>query len=493
MKKILLLILLLNAQFSHAQNYNCLNSEIQQFYANSKGYLRYISVDSVRAIGADTVYYPYKTTRLTWTLLDTNRGSWVGSNVIKKANGMFLFNTAWNDTIFINTQAEPGDTWIFYDDTSTRSYMATLVNVDTMSFLGILDSVKRIKITAYAGGVINTTDTISRFEILLSKNNGFVQNFDLYLFPYHNPTTPVYSSDIDPYLHEFSGYSGPITLSDFIFSVVDYHIPTKLEIFDFNEGDVFISSYTDIEYCALNSNYKIAYDSITDKVVLSPYHTQYTVYRTSKYTTVPNGPGARTYSIYSSSYVIDADTSILPGFETLPESVDAFAFAWYYWPKDTANCRNGPLYKHKNIVTFEGCEFHTEYKAGFPLISGQNSFGCYTCPPDFGAICSCEKRTNLLFSQKGGIPCGTRPLMTIGIKETPVKSTFLLSPNPANSILKISSPDKISTVIIYSIMGQVALQQTFSAREVSIDVSQLPAGLYFAKINEMVMAKFMKQ
>ena len=194
MKRLLLFIAMISAFCCNAQNYQCLQSGVKQYFTNNNGYLRGIRIDSVRAVGSDSVFYPFHTFRFkpnvmyggyTPAIPDTVEGSWLGNKVIMQPNGTFLFDNMGSDTVIIKTQAHLSDTWIFYNDTTNIYYTATITAIDTMTVLGTLDTVKTIKLNAYSSGVLNSADPINNFEIKLSKHQGFVQVFDLYTFPYH--------------------------------------------------------------------------------------------------------------------------------------------------------------------------------------------------------------------------------------------------------------------------------------------------------------------
>jgi len=188
MKKLLYSVILLVAFYnsSFAQNWQCLQYGPKHYFINGNNYLRGIRIDSVQTDGANTIYYPYKTARkLDYpesTIAGNVAGSWLGCKVIEEPDGIFLFDNMWNDTVVIKTLANVGDTWPFFNDTSQISYTATVTSLGTMVVLGAMDSVKTITITADSGGISNPLDPVNNFQLILSKNNGFVQVCDLYTF-----------------------------------------------------------------------------------------------------------------------------------------------------------------------------------------------------------------------------------------------------------------------------------------------------------------------
>ncbi len=49
---------------THAQNYNCLQFGPKNYFINAENYVRGIRIDSVRSVGSDTLYFPYRTRRI---------------------------------------------------------------------------------------------------------------------------------------------------------------------------------------------------------------------------------------------------------------------------------------------------------------------------------------------------------------------------------------------------------------------------------------------
>lgn len=49
-------------------------------------------------------------------------------------------------------------------------------------------------------------------------------------------------------------------------------------------------------------------------------------------------------------------------------------------------------------------------------------------------------------------------------------------------MLNIVCPEKISGVVITNLIGQTVLINNYNVEKVSVDVSSLPAGIYFMKV-----------
>jgi hypothetical protein len=84
---------------------------------------------------------------------------------------------------------------------------------------------------------------------------------------------------------------------------------------------------------------------------------------------------------------------------------------------------------------------------------------------------------------------------TSGLNKLSKSNEVILFPNPASSFINLSLPEN-SEVSLININGKIVLQQNVNSGLNSFDVSNLPAGIYFAKlqgenINQII--KFVKQ
>jgi trimeric autotransporter adhesin len=66
-------------------------------------------------------------------------------------------------------------------------------------------------------------------------------------------------------------------------------------------------------------------------------------------------------------------------------------------------------------------------------------------------------------------------------------------PNPTTTSITISAPTKITQLTIANLLGQTVYTHAYNTEKVEVNVSSLPAGLYFIKINNTEVRKFVKQ
>jgi hypothetical protein len=66
-------------------------------------------------------------------------------------------------------------------------------------------------------------------------------------------------------------------------------------------------------------------------------------------------------------------------------------------------------------------------------------------------------------------------------------------PNPAIATIAITAGGEINKVLISSILGQIVYSNTFHESMVVVDVSGLAPGIYFVKVNNTEVRKFVKE
>jgi len=488
MKRILSIFLLLSS-VCHAQNYQCLQSGIKHYFINGNNYLRGISIDSVKTMGDTTVYYPYKTMR---NYSDTG-GSWLGNKVLQLSDGTFLFDDIWGDTVTIKTQAHPGDEWLFYNDTIYHTYVATVASVDTMTIRGAIDSVKKIVIKSYHAGLLDSIDDpINNFNIILSKNNGFIEVFDLYTFPYYSPSLGTYSSGYDMYLDYISGYYPDAGNSEFM--MVQYHNPTSLEMYNFDVGDMFAGHYSTYSmYCPLARLLDYThYDSVINKTIVDSFHVNYAIHHILY--------GTDTYCdtchpfLYTQEYIdtLHTDTSLI--FLTqMPEENTIPYMAYYFYPSDTSFCHLSPAYKSTEINMYEGCPLEADFKQGF--LPTYDSTTCPVIPCAASSIPYDEEVTDIMFyALVNDSSCGNVILPRLKTTTVPAANTIAIFPNPATTVLMIgSSYLPITKITISNLLGQTVYSERCSASDIEVDIANFPPGIYIVRINNSEVRKFVKE
>ncbi len=483
MKNLLTILLALTISLAKAQDYQCLQSGVQHHFINNQGYMRGIRIDAKTGSGADSVFHPFRTFRHhgTSSSFDSSDGCWLGKNVIKQADGTFFFDNIFGDTVIIKTQAGLGTSWAFYGSDTAANYVATVTALDTMTVLGALDSIKKITITAYMGSTANPTDSINNFELVLSKNHGFVQVFDLFTFPYHRPGSP-YTTGFDGYLdnvcYTTSGLAFP-GINNSIFRIVAYRNPTLLELYDLHPGDAYCSGSNQIYQLALTYNSN-SYDSVISKTVVDAWHVQFTTRnitcRTNYYYPAMAAPYFTTSTSYGTSALV-ADTSLAISFTQMPEEM-GLMYDWYYLPNDSSRGFISPYYKVRTTRARdvgEMCHYNSEYKKGFPQLA------YHICATSSGASFPNDIETSygLGYSLKNGIAFGSSCEAAMAVEDVDKGITQRTYPNPASTTLSVQTGyTQPYTISLTNIMGATVITQVATKATEEVDIHALQNGLY---------------
>lgn len=107
--------------------------------------------------------------------------------------------------------------------------------------------------------------------------------------------------------------------------------------------------------------------------------------------------------------------------------------------------------------------------------------------PFNGTVYLCGIGGVIYKTTEGGFPIGVAKIN---------KNEFLISPNPAQNSVVIKSSTSIQSIQIASITGEIVLVKSSNNTQVSIDVSNLPVGVYVISIltqEGKSASKFMKQ
>ena len=511
MKPILSIFFFAIAISASGQNYNCLQSGPKNYFINGNSYVRGIRIDSVRASGSDSIFYPYRTQRISNYIgglgpatVDTFGASWLGKNVIKQPDGTFVFDNYW-DTVFIKSQAHTGDSWIFFNDTTSIYYTATVTSEDTMTILGSLDSVKKITITADSAGFPYPLDPVNNFHILLSKNNGFAQIFDLYTFPYHRPNYHLpYSNFIrwyDYYLDVLLGNLGtgdipeldnePDTLNS-IFHLFRFHNPTLREIYDFNIGDVYEYDYSVLYSWPMFSDENTV-DSITGKTT-TPYSVTYTGSQHNKkvVTDATTTPPVTTTTYTSYPFGQAADTSVLIDPKTMPEEWNSGYLLHYYPNLFLIYCDSPASYQID--VDYHGGGFvpldigstatysYSIYSVGFGLsyqVTSEEYAEMYGLP---------YQELQYVYYQKNGSECGSFQNASVEVPTINRQDVIYILPNPAKDHIDITSDHPFAPntfITVYDMSGRSVFRTQAEQQNVlTVSTASWVDGLYMVIVQD---------
>lgn len=460
MNKAISTILLVVASIAgYSQNYECIKPSQIQYFTNSAGYIRAIRIDSVKTLGSDTILYPFKTYRGRYLginnkpphpQLDSNGGCWIGGRVVKKPGGIYYFENKDNTNLVINSQAVLNEKWAFYSLTPQPwKYEAEVTSIDTMTIAGVLDSVKTITIVNQ--GFPHPPGSA---KILLSKEHGFVEIFDLYLFP----AMYIWSSRGNDFYNDFI----PDPKGQFVQTEVKGMYNN--DYFDFGINDTFQKVTGNVQGYITYTWVVKSIDTVNGaKRVISDFYID--------------------KQQYADTFL--ADTNLY--FHAIPEdSRYAQSFFLYYVSDTNTYCSTSPMIKYKrgalnngvyaeNIQTSLDSRSYKWSKVGLGEVSGYQA----------SAMGSASKTTEMSYYSIGGVRCGIVAWPS-SIWDKKQERGYKVYPIPANDALTVKFTETESTyaVSLTSISGKLVYAHQNCRGTVGIDVRNTSPGIYILTVQD---------
>ncbi|MEM7656885.1 MAG: T9SS type A sorting domain-containing protein [Bacteroidota bacterium] len=215
MKRVLLLLLALPAfALLYAQDYQAFRSDREALYQERPNSGEEKPIKGVRVIqeqaGPDSVFLFNPNVReIDSDCFHINAANWLGPQLVIRANGDHLFHNREQDTILLRTQAEVGTQWLAYRslNDSVRVY-ASLVSHDTLTHLGLLDSVKTFLFQATDQDSALISLPSNGLPLVIGKEIGLIFTPNFALFP--NLTQPnQFNPLITPHTKQLVGLTKP--------------------------------------------------------------------------------------------------------------------------------------------------------------------------------------------------------------------------------------------------------------------------------------------
>ena len=479
MKKFLLLNVLIISFCASAQNYQTIRSNQISYYANPDlSYILATRTDSFDLQGTDSIFYSYKTIRYNDTASTEScqhlvSPNWYGEKVIIKNNGHTIFFNKNSDSIRIQTQAQFQDTFLVYVYPSgLDSIFAAVIDEDTLTILGDLDSIKTLQFFNNSGSFIVPA------QASFSKNHGFYEWFASYSFP---------DQYVGPQGANFINYTGNFNLVGHEFPRVGITKPRIGEIYDFEEEDFLIYDYGeyDLDGYSIKTHKERTVISKTLFGVDSVYYTYHDTLRTIEQ---DNGFGPPTiYLGYNASAVyknlLSMNDSLLPeefNFTTenswnflgindcarLQETSFSTSINLFNWP--ASNC-----------VVAQMLSFYT---SGQPYIVGNGTITPYGSEPGYPYFYNSALS---YYAKINEDTCGTPQFLDLK-NLTISEFNFSLFPNPTNGDVNIVLNEKELSnykVMITDLSGKIIFETDANSDELAngllLNTSQFESGIYF--------------
>ncbi len=188
----------------HAHNYQTYFSDNTIAFGNQHMGLKFQRVDSVHINQQDSVFWFFPNFDMDdHYCIQPHGPNWSGRKVIICENGDNVFFNKHDDSILVKTQAELHNSWLAYSDMHNYKIFAEVVDHDTLSFLGVTDSVKTIGFQVYDLNNDSIEHVLNNRHLKISKNYGLVKTFLFRDFP-------GYSANWGPYIeYDIKGISSP--------------------------------------------------------------------------------------------------------------------------------------------------------------------------------------------------------------------------------------------------------------------------------------------
>lgn len=401
--------------------------------------------------------------------------SWIGNDVFLREDGYNIFFNRQHDSIFINTQAQQDESFVFYNFPDGSYFLATISDHNFLSFLDISDSAKTISLQFYNSDNQPEFSPLNEKEIIITKNYGFYKTLNFRDFPDFGEETFQVTEHI-LYGHENIDSS---------FRKLKFR-----DIYDFEIGDKYhySTNYKSDDY----SWYKKKTWDILDKEWINTDVVQYTL-REERWGY--EGP-IPYYDLY---HFIDTITVTYSDLDSVISSELPFEPRFYSnAPNErtsfniirTNNYNNRPALciTDNGYEQYQGdtCYYRWWFDSGY-LNSEVFVKGCgllensYTWDGDY----EYSYYSNLNYYKKGEDEWGTElEPPTTGITENSgINRLISVYPNPADNSINFNITENIShdnyNLIIFDAQGKIQLEQNINGAYISIDVSCWPEGLYF--------------
>lgn len=483
-----LLILLVTIPPSRAQMpYSWLGKEKKTYFINGKGYLRGMRIDSVLQAGQDTLFYPFPTARVRYgwgPQGDTLSGSWWGKVIVQNPDGVTFVQNKWGDTFVVRNNAALHIPWVCYHDSSDIYFQAEVVALDTMTFQGVTDTVKKIRLTAKEDTAVLSGHPLHNLELLLSREHGWITAIDFFLFPYHEPGGNAINHWLDCYFYESIGDEFGNIQSDIpfylIFKRVDFLPPVTDEVYNWDVGDRFwhYNNFT------TSPNWRITETNttVTEKIVTATSLTYTYDYwsRSKGY----NPPTAYSYGSGSAIFSVEKGKLLI---DTLKMPEEWFnEYYYYYLPADTSYCYTSATYGvYTSKVGRNGLFADGAVEPSFPSTTYKNRVGITSSSTGGPLIIGPVDYRSIVAVKKGADPCDRgNNLLSVTQKDRVAVPSFQLVPNPASDYVEVRADGPVAnfSLVIYNSIGAVMITFDHLTVPAHLYVGGLPEGIYFVRI-----------
>ncbi|MBP6532760.1 MAG: T9SS type A sorting domain-containing protein [Bacteroidia bacterium] len=449
MKKYLLVVLVFFGicKIGYAQNYKLFQEDSLRLYIAGNYGIYGLFFDSVSIQGFDTTYYNFGVVgNASNGCIVINQPIFIGKKVLIKSDGTTVLFNAQEDSIFLHTNAQPGDSWEMYRFANGDKVIAYMYPTYTYSILNSIDSVKTIVMSVLNINGVPIASPLNNNTIKISKEHGIYVGTDFSAFP--------------NYYVEYT--------------LLNKRMMTKGDFYHYLPGDT-IQTWTQ---CQLGSQ-------------LGPYTYSTNIICDAYYSANSDTLFYNTSCSQGYYFMTDLNEPIIQGFPGRLINNDCH----YYQISYGSFCNPTGLTVWETSMTgdfigvdscyyqlFEPASIGYLYNEGMGEILESHSDG-----PSGPGSYSCSE--GVMFFRHGTNRCGTFLNTTLNIDDLLAKSQSHIldfSPNPVVNQIEFVKNDLTSTeddiaIEIYDVTGKLLLKKPMDASEskMQIDLSEFNSGLYF--------------
>jgi len=462
---ILFMLLLFLPQIK-AQHYQTVYPDRIAYFDNQYGNVKCIRIDSVFG-GIDSVLFPFSTIQqMSYDCFTPYGPSWIGEKVMVNDSINLFFNLK-NDTIQIKTNALLDESWIAYELADSIKIIATVTGFDTLTFLGLTDSVKTIGFQVYDKTITPVDHAVNELTIAISKYFGLVKTVNFVHFPAY-----VYRFQSES-LEEFDliGLSKP---------EVGIQNLTWFEVFDFQPGDeIHTTYYSHIMMCS--GSEKSNSSRTIDKYISRfnyPDSIVYEIDREHLYQeTHPNDTIEYTHDTVRLVITPNPSFDQLPGEPVISDG----AYVYTMTNGDPVN-KTSPTEFDKIWGTGNSCWTNCCYDGGVCWIFYYKGLGGYrSCYDTY--LCIGSSNSQFVYYKKEDKTWGT-PLVISDIPDIGKNSEIEIYPNPAKDEIrfKISSTSLPATFELIDLSGKTVMHAVINTENTSLKLDMDLIGIYLYRI-----------
>ena len=455
----------------NSQNYQTVHSGRIVSFENQWNDVRFLRIDSV-SYQTDSVLIPFGSFQEVEYMMCylVDGAHWIGKEIIIQDNGWNLFVTAEGETVPINTGATLGENWTAFERPGELIITANVTGHNTLTFLGIQDSVKTISFQAYDHLMQAITHPVNAMTIAISKNYGLVRTLNFALFP---DIIQYIGNDWDG-LHEFeiAGMSEPMVGTQNL---------TWLEVHDFQPGDEIHVYY----YAYLIPQFSTEIQQLIYKYLIREDFSDSVTYTVERIKSrfFENHQGSTfefVHDTITETYTPNEDFDKLPG-EVVMDDESLYG-AFYYrmeneWQKSKIKpSPNSWLFPDGDecwiYYLFSGCLSDYYWHKG---LSGPYH-QCY--------YMGGEIERSLVYYKKGDEEWGT-PLVIVGVDEQRISQNVRVYPNPAREFMHIQLSETAlpARIEMFNALGGLMKEFLLTEATQQIRLQDLAPGLYFYRVS----------